>query len=396
MNLNKLLFKLISEKIKDYRENILKKNQSDFIAYIQTKGTHIDRSQLSRIENGRADPHKNPNLMSSSQIEDFSKIMNISKKELIFGSENEVRDVVKLILLNLLINDSDINPFFDVESENNYEFFKKANYNISESELNNLNMKKSEIFEIQLNLELLDKKVLKRYKDVLSSELYNFDNFFFNSSNFKLYELVTEEFKKNYEYNSNLLLKLLYSDLKFASDFLTRQTNYIHSYNEENKTFFEHHTDNTGNFAKYIINEKEDSYKIFVNAFNEMYRRNFKIFIDFFNEKLFNKINDMNTNYMSIVKNNNINDLLSSPELSQLLNKIYLEEQMNPDTFLGHHYIKNAFMTDLIEVNNKQKEYNKGKKYGDYELFYDTRNLVEYFIHQDKRDGIMLFVNKFN
>src|SRR5699024_9600827 len=139
MNLNKLLFTLISEKVKYYREKILKKNQSDFIAYLQTEGTHIDRSQLSRIENGHADPHKNPNLMSSSQIEDFSKIMDISIKNFIFGDEDKREEIVKIILLSILMNGSkknenEMNPFFNLNGKR-LEFITGALYNLNNEEL---------------------------------------------------------------------------------------------------------------------------------------------------------------------------------------------------------------------------------------------------------------------
>jgi len=380
MNLNKLLFTLISEKVKYYREKILKKNQSDFIAYLQTEGTHIDRSQLSRIENGHADPHKNPNLMSSSQIEDFSKIMDISIKNFIFGDEDKREEIVKIILLSILMNGSkknenEMNPFFNLNGKR-LEFITGALYNLNNEELKIIKLDREVLYRYINDYESSNNEDYEKHTLLISLSMININSFFFNHKNFFLYKDLDNKYDQKLELNSNLLLKLLFSDFEYAADFINRQSNI--GLEPFTKSFLY----NEGVLGKTIIDEKQLSYRLFINAFESMFDRNRKQFMNYFDINLFDNVENTSSNYMSFIKSKRVYNIITSSNLTKLLINIYQADQLNKDTFLGHHHIKNSYMMESSKVSpilREESMYN----YDDY--LEDARNLSEYYIFQEGR-----------
>src|SRR5699024_101358 len=137
-----------------------------------------------------------------------------------------------------------------------------------------------------------------------------------------------------------------------------------------------------GVLGKTIIDEKQLSYRLFINAFESMFDRNRKQFMNYFDINLFDNVENTSSNYMSFIKSKRVYNIITSSNLTKLLINIYQADQLNKDTFLGHHHIKNSYMMESSKVSpilREESMYN----YDDY--LEDARNLSEYYIFQEGR-----------
>src|SRR5699024_4637050 len=181
---------------------------------------------------------------------------------------------------------------------------------------------------------------------LISLSMININSFFFNHKNFFLYKDLDNKYDQKLELNSNLLLKLLFSDFEYAADFINRQSNI--GLEPFTKSFLY----NEGVLGKTIIDEKQLSYRLFINAFESMFDRNRKQFMNYFDINLFDNVENTSSNYMSFIKSKRVYNIITSSNLTKLLINIYQADQLNKDTFLGHHHIKNSYMMESSKISH--------------------------------------------
>ena len=101
MNFVELVDVTIGRRIKKFRIQS-GMTQEAFCEKYSTK-ISIDKSKLSMLENGVKDNKKNPNFLTRDSITFFSKIMKKTESEFLFGDNNERKDLIKLMILNVFM-----------------------------------------------------------------------------------------------------------------------------------------------------------------------------------------------------------------------------------------------------------------------------------------------------
>lgn len=427
MNFEKANDFLIGNRIKNYRksENLTQEKLCDIA---NEEYVSIDKYRLSNLENGKRFKNKNPHFLSISLIEYFSNKLDVDKKELLFGNDEERKNLIKLMILNIFMNGtkkgsmkdieySEQNPIFDLKMEDkeffrlsisqlsyNSEFYKIAWENYFNLEMNNNNIK--------------SKKLLERDKAQISNILCNIDDFFFNIQNAKIYNLFMDE-RTSFSLQSSIILKCLFGNFSFANSFLIKCDNienyYSNGYEVLNKGQNEFYIDNflnaKGNFSSMAINYKEHDYQNFINAFNEFFEMYWLDFCDYFEENIFSKS-------LKELSNEYVNEILMSKEFISLLNEIYLKDQFSLSRMNSHNYVRtriqkmsilkevsNKLNSDVIERsrNSKSKldeiyEWNlknngNEKEYDILKYLYDIQNMTELFAYNStKKNSAGLFL----
>ncbi len=412
------LYHRIGERIKDYRRTKFGK-QKDFLAYIQLEhhSYAMDRQRLSYIENGKTSKKKNPHFLSESHVELFSKIIDISSKELKFGNLAEQEEFMKLVLINIFMNGStqmpdtrmeqvEFNPIFDV-LESDKEFFRLAMHNLKmyledEKALYRI---ATDNFYIASGGDIVNHtKVLEDRKNI-SSKLSSIDNFFFGKYSAKYYRLLMDG-SQMYAEQAAILLKCLLGNFNLASDFLARCDN-LETYGfgglelrspDLDVYYIDNYLGGKGNFSAAVIDWKEISYRKFIAAFNEFYKIHSVKFYNFFDEHIFSKT-------LKELSNQYINNLFSSLTFINLLKDIFEEDQFIPSRMIGHNFtrveIQKSFLIkqnsemvlkdgislpaktmfedcyDLTKDTTNHKEYNLTK------YLYDVENMTYMFAHSN-------------
>lgn len=114
MNFVELVDVTIGRRIKKFRIQS-GMTQEAFCEKYSTK-ISIDKSKLSMLENGVKDNKKNPNFLTRDSITFFSKIMKKTESEFLFGDNNERKDLIKLMILNVFMCSNPIVNFKDYVS----------------------------------------------------------------------------------------------------------------------------------------------------------------------------------------------------------------------------------------------------------------------------------------
>lgn len=325
MNYTNLLYCDIGNRVKKYRNTPQKKSQTKFC--LKNMNNQIDIATLSRIENGKADKNKNPYLLSIAHIEILCNFITIPQKitptELIWGTEQEREDFVKLIILAILMNSDSINPF---ENKTVEDWFKNETMILP-------------FFE-------------KEKRDLLSDDEFEYYlkdkyGFFLNSDNYYRYEKFENKFNKDFEKISNLILKLILQDFVFSKKFIQQMINFtnhtVNSYNDINddnvnksdgiRKLIENFVTNKGEYSIIILDNKSNNYHIFITAFNKFWNKYREHYMKFFNDNLFLKTEELlpDKNPLKILNNKYINEMLISKEFIEL----------NEDLLLLSDYVDN-------------------------------------------------------
>ena len=195
LNFTGLLYGSIGSRVKVIRKS-RKESQERFCYH--TLQNQINISALSRIENGKNDKHKNPYLLSATQIEILCEYEKIKPSELIWGTDDEKESFIKMLILAILMNSDKINPFENKELEEWAALETKINPNWEN--------------------ELFHDERIQYLKDTYG--------YFINSTNANNYRMLENRFEPAYEKLSNLILKLLLTDYKFSSRFISHLFRY--------------------------------------------------------------------------------------------------------------------------------------------------------------------------
>lgn len=349
MNFEKMIDYRIGRKIKKYRKE-LELTQEQFCDKFELE-ISIDKFRLSSLENGRRHKKKNPHFLTEDLVDFFSNKMGISKKDFLFGNSEEITDLTKLIILNIFMNGSiqttdlreearEQNPIFDLEASDD-EFFRLSYLNFDPYDKEEEQYRKiaSSVY-LNIGKKTFEKGKLKEQRKIIANKLESYDPFFFNTNSSKSYQMTmdgTEQFTEQ----SSLILRSLFGDFKFASNFLDRVDN-LENYSfgrlklrdtSRAEFFLDDYLEKKGNLSAVMIDWKEVSYRKFINAFNEYYKLYSNNFYYFLDEHLFSKS-------MKELSNSSVNEIFRGRAFTELLNDIYFLDEFTEDRMLGHNYTR--------------------------------------------------------
>ncbi|MFQ6174039.1 helix-turn-helix domain-containing protein [Streptococcus anginosus] len=413
MDFEKMNDLIIAERLLNVRQN-LNMTQEQFCEYFDNK-VSIDKYRLSNLENGKRSKKKTPHFLTESYIEFYSSILNVSKEELLFGNIESKKELIKLILLSVFMNansqsyrtdipQTEQSPFFDLAFDSDEEFFRLAMSNLHNEEY-------KEYREIA-NQCLVDVAIrrrnnfsdIKKYREEIAIILEGFDSFFYSKKFANLYKLSMDG-QEIFSEQSSILLRCLFGNFDFASDFLKRRNNYetircsgIDLRKPRVKCFYiDNYLNNLGNFSASAVQWKETSYQFFITAFNEFMELHFEMFINFFNKHIFSKT-------LKELSNKYVNNIFSCEEFTKLLNEVYLKDQFLMQRMVGHNFARAMIQKFALVRNNSAKLQKVGMSYPsevNLEDFYNLESLEsqreEYNLDKylyDFENMTVLFANK--
>lgn len=396
LNFKKYFYKEIGSRIKKIREELGFK-QHEFVAKLQEEYISIDRFMLSHIENGRAYKKKNPYLLTDDQIYVISKLIKKEPKDFIFGNVNEREDTVKLILLAIIMNGAKydknksgngefINPFVDTKvrktdrekivkkkskelvKKNLEEFLRLSTYFIKNESADRILY----LYNYFNSIEEVDEEVINECMVWFEENL----PFFTNVKHLESMENLLNEPDEELEYQSNLLIKLLIGNSRFAQLFMQGLSNINQNQifapeliPRESKIPVENFIKNSNQFGGLAIDFKNAGFAVFVKAFTEMWERNNEIFMDYFNKHLFNV--DLSKQGLKIIDDEFIHHSITSNEFSKILYDRIETERYEMETMKGHNtfdlYIQNIIIKKEIELKNLHEN----------DLFKYVNNMIE-------------------
>lgn len=261
------LYKTKSEFLKKLDDDDKKKNKREY------SDLPITNPALSNIIRGKI--VNSPYLMSQKQFNLFSKEFNLTSQELIFGSNSEIINFIKFSFILILFNDSDINPYMDNFSSDDF-FSNELNRKLFKDSLNN-----DEILRRASNKLLLN--IILAINDEKKIDFY------------------LEAFQ--YHYNDSL---------EFSIDFA--------------RFFFSNKLDT--NFLFDYLSSSKYNYQIFVESFNTFIDTNRTALLEFYNKTIDKRINEeCKGSTLSKIDNNYFINLFSSSLFLDFLDKTLNDEQ---------------------------------------------------------------------
>lgn len=304
LNFTGLLYGSIGSRVKAIRKN-RKESQERFCYH--TLQNQINISALSRIENGKNDKHKNPYLLSATQIEILCEYEKIKPSELIWGTDDEKESFIKMLILAILMNSDKINPFENKELEEWAALETKINPNWEN--------------------ELSRNERIQYLKDTYG--------YFINSTNANGYRMLENRFEPAYEKLSNLILKLLLTDYKFSSSFISHLIRYTQNMagiqqettqTDSIKGLIQHFVTNKGEYSVILLDNKSKDYSLFIAAFEKFWNRYKNIYLEYFVENLFSLIDDTEgaRNDLKYVQNPDFHSVFTANAFIQLNEELLL------------------------------------------------------------------------
>ena len=256
MEYTNLFYKLIALRIKDYRKKYK----------IKQKDIEMDNSTLSKIENAKIVPKKNPYFISGGHMVQLLDKIPISPTELIWGQKEDKEFLVKMITLAILLNDrienkqgKDICPFYSGEFE---EWIRK--------EWEYAPMIREQMLQNQ-------------------QEIQNEYGFFVNKKNYDLYYLLKTEFSQEYELLSNLMLKILNHDYQYSIHFYSHLINYKNNTStNDNKMelLLKNLVLYKGTYAPFILDKNGVDYPMFICSFNKFWDKVKESYLEYFEQQI--------------------------------------------------------------------------------------------------------------
>lgn len=388
MNFEKMIDGILAEKIKTARKS-MKMTQEQFCEKFDVK-VSIDKFRLSSLENGRRNKKKNPHFLTEGYIEFFSDLLDISTEEFLFGKDEDRLNLIKLILLNIFMNGdiqvpnrNDIpveqTPIFDTDLKSDKDFFRLAMLNLdSDSYKTEYNL----ALENYINLELLPEIKLQNDRNTITSVLIDVDPFFYNGKMAKFYSNLMNG-DSFFSEQSSIILKCLFGNFDFASDFLHRRDN-SENFCEggvepelrkpsESQFYIDNYLEGKGAFSASALDWKEVSFKLFITAFNEFIEYYSESFFLFFDENMFCKS-------LKNLTNTYVNTLFSGKEFTDLLNDIYLKDQFTVKRMVGHNFARAIIQKFSLIREHSEELRNPDMTYPSREIpqkFYDIEHATE-------------------
>ncbi len=302
-----MLYRIIGRRFRERRKKA-KMTQADFI---QT----LDTTIVSKIENGKAEKKRNPNFLNNVKIQDICAFeeLDITPYELIWGTEEEKTELVKIWTLSVLLN-SCKNPFKDCTFEQ----------------------------------WLVDEWIYdpERKKDNIPLMVENY-GFFISPERYGLYGLLKTEFDNDYQRISNLILKQLMLNYQFSKKFFFNLIPIIVKHQGiPIEKVIENLILNKGNYAGAMFDSLDYGYVEFIIAFQAFWNRAAGQYLSFFEENLFINGDTLLKEGMKNINNDRIHNLFICPEFIEMNERLlYLPEYTEPEAI----YASLDFRLRLIE-----------------------------------------------
>lgn len=372
MNFEKMIDAILARKIKKARKS-KELTQEQFCERYDTR-ISIDKFRLSNLENGKRTKKKNPHFLTDSYIEFFAELLEVKSETFLFGEAKDRLELIKLMLLNIFMNgdsqgpnkgDAQIEqvPIFDVNMNSDKEFFRLAMFNLD----SNLHKTEHDIASknfIHIGTSGYERN-LQDDRNRLIDVLMTRDTFFYNGKNAKLYTLLMSG-ESLFAEQSSIILKCLFGNFDFASDFLNRRDNW-ENFNFAGleiglrkpsvaKFYIDNYLNAQGVFSADAIGWKEIPFKLFITAFNEFIECYVEDFFSFFEEKIFSKS-------LKQLSNAYVNKVFSGDEFTDLLNKIYLKDQFKVERMVGHNFSRVIIQKFSLIRNNSERLKNKNMSF---------------------------------
>ncbi|MGJ5638416.1 hypothetical protein ACSBQ0_17290 [Bacillus altitudinis] len=330
--------------------------------------------------------------------------MGCSKKELIFGGDKEREDTVKLIILSIIMNGATYNNKKSGKEEFIYPLIDLRITQKDCDEVYNELKKRKPLDKAKKDAEELIERNLEEFRrlsvyfegflELLFKDINTIEEeskrwfeinypFFANIKHFKGIQYLMNEADQELEYQSNLFIKLLIGNNRFAQLFMEGLTKRGHNQItvpdfilKKDKINIDDFISNAGQFGGLAVDFKNAGFTVFVKSFTEMWERNSAILMGYFNKKIFN-IDLGNQNFKNL-DDEFFHDIITSDELSKILYDIIEMEKYDMETMKGHNafelylqaiIIKNEvglekllvnnlfkYVTNMLEIHNKYKK----------------------------------------
>lgn len=384
IKLQRYLYKNIGKRIRIYRKKIGTDSIENFAENMKEDyNLSIDRVLLSNIENGKAIAGKNKYLFSASLLEGFCNMMAVTRDELIFGDTEQKEQLIKLILLSLLMNgdkaiDDDnktLIPFIETSDSIEHYMTNDRHYILDQLFYSN-RIDTSSTDEYPLSLENIEQFLSKNYP------------FFSNSQFRESYLLLTSEKQQDFTKLSNLLLKLLFGSLDFATDFIERFRLLYQNQDllvSEAQIFLQ----NRGCYGSLATDWTNSNFYLFVDAFNSFWTRHKQDIMTYFEENLFD-LNNKNFNQNRIMwhlTDEYFNELITSKDFETLLENLLTTDEYSEQTMIGHNHVRSVIQSALmIDPNIGYMNNPTIKDYDLNKLNSDMQSLTRFFEEMSKNN----------
>lgn len=201
---------------------------------------------------------------------------------------------------------------------------------------------------------------------------------------------------------SNLLVKLLFGSLDFATDFIERFRLLYQNQDlliSEAQAFLQ----NKGNYGSLATDWTNSNFYLFVNAFNNFWARHKKEIMAYFEEELFDLKNESfhKDNIMWNLTDEFFHELITSKGFEMLLENLLVTDEYSKHTMIGHNYVRNVLQSALMIdpsigfMNNPTVEGYDLNKFNS-----DIQSLTRFFERINKDDSsrtapLPLFVSQY-
>ncbi|HEM6131922.1 TPA: hypothetical protein U2C06_001681 [Streptococcus suis] len=233
-----------------------------------------------------------------------------------------------------------------------------------------------------MNFERLSEIQLQNDRETITSVLIGVDSFFYNEKMAQCYSNLMNG-DSFFSEQSSVILKCLFGNFDFASDFLNRRDNSENFFQvgvepelrtpSESQFYIDNYLEGKGLFSANALDWKEVSFKLFIEAFNEFIEYYSDSFFLFFDENVFCKS-------LKNLTNTYVNTLFSSKEFTDVLNAIYLKDQFTIERMTGHNFARAVIQKFSLIRDNSEDLKNQGMTYPSEEIpqkFYDIRRATK-------------------
>lgn len=374
LNFTGILYRQIGERVKDARKKL--KATLDKVVVDETnksgESCWIDKHILNNIENGKAEKKRNPYLLSSGHIADLSEKLNIGDKfQVVWGNEGDRKRFAKLILIAVLCNASEMNPFFPYHHSGYEELFKWAHNQSGFPKELRVYLACAEEYSYMVKMEekICDATEIaphdypvitaEELKERINLFLENNYPFFYSEKNYNAYGILKNECDRDLNMLSDCLFNLMKHNYTFTKKFVQRIENFIQAKYFDRADLIEKMKDFYTSPSQYIhiVLSQNDSYFDFAAAFNSLWERNEKDFMDFFNRHIFK--NDKIDNGLKVFQNRDFMAIIKSDEFYQLCRSIQVAEELTePEAIISQDAYTAQFQYQVQKYVSKTKDGN--------------------------------------
>lgn len=346
LDINAYLYKYIGKRV-DMRINELGCTVMEII-----ENFIIHHDTLSEVRNGKT-TKKNPYLLSDGNIEVFSKIIERTVSELIFGTQTQKEELVKNILLALLYNDKEIlicnddneidilNPFEVISSES--EILSREEWRKHMSKYNHM----ISFPEADLDIDFFKKGGYLNIENAegfsLIEKNHNFDFIEASAIMFKNVLIYNERLTHNFfEVVLHRLHQIVYPQLHiftFTDEEISEYENEIDMIRKENK-----------NYSELFLNPNNRDYILFMPAFEKYWLTHKDTYMSYFENELFLKFEKVKSMKMKKLKNKLIPEFISPDSFTILVKSCFEKDKAyNSETII------NALTFEMNLLKNSEK-----------------------------------------